>query len=126
MAAHFPVILLIEHDSSTRNLYYRELKSSYHVLPCSNEIEALNLLQNYSIDLIILEPVLPGGQGWAFLALLRAKKQTRTIPVILCTTLNARHLGVELGVAVHLIKPVLPDDLNKVIHQITGSSNNNS
>lgn len=121
MSNHLPVVLLVENDSSTRELYFRGLKNSYNVFACSSEIAALNLLQAWTIDVIILEPVMPEGQGWAFLALLSTKIQTRSIPVIVCTSLSDRRKGLDLGAVAYLIKPVLPAELKATIEQVVGS-----
>jgi DNA-binding response OmpR family regulator len=121
MANHVPVVLLIECDRSTRDLYYRELKSSFNVLACSSEIEALTLLENHPIEIVVLEPVMPEGQGWAFLALLCTKIQTKSIPVIVCSSLSERRKGLELGAVAYLVKPVLPAELSEAIKQVAGS-----
>ena len=113
-----PTILLIEDDEATSELYQRELRRDYKVLACASESEALALLQSYAVGAIILEPALNSGQGWAILEALHTLPHTRTIPVILCSTLDERRLGMELGATRYLIKPVLPKALLDVIHCI--------
>jgi response regulator RpfG family c-di-GMP phosphodiesterase len=122
MPEAIPTILLIEDDQPTSELYQRELGRDYQVLACDNESEALALLANHPVCSIILEPVLQSGQGWAFLTMLHSMPQTRTIPIILCSTLDERRRGLELGAIRYLIKPVSPIALLEVIHQIVHSS----
>lgn len=124
MPEPIPTVLLIEDDQPTSELYQRELSRDYRVLACDSESEALALLANHPVCTIILEPVLQSGQGWAFLAMLHAMPQTRTIPIILCSTLDERRRGLELGATRYLIKPVLPVALLEVIHQVIHSSIN--
>jgi response regulator RpfG family c-di-GMP phosphodiesterase len=124
MPEPMPTILLIEDDQPTSELYQRELGRDYQVLACDNESEALALLAGHPVCSIILEPVLQSGQGWAFLTMLHSMPQTRTIPVILCSTLDERRRGLELGAIRYLIKPVSPIALLEVIHQVVHSSVN--
>lgn len=114
-------ILLIEDDQATRELYQRELSRDYQVLACASESEALSLLHSHSVCAIILEPALRNGQGWAFLAMLHALSQTHSTPIILCSTLDERRRGLELGATIYLTKPVLPVALLEVIHHVVDS-----
>ncbi|MBN9390099.1 MAG: response regulator [Chloroflexi bacterium] len=113
-------VLLIEDDPSTRELYQRELSRDYEVLTCSTESEALALLDLHPVCAIVLEPGLQNGQGWSLLAMLHAMPRTRTIPIILCSTLDERRRGMELGATLYLTKPVLPEHLVKKIHEVIG------
>ena len=115
-----PTILLIEDDQSTRELYQRELSRDFRVLACATQSEALTILHGCTVRAIVVEPALYNGQGWAFLAMLRSMSQTRTIPVIICSTLDDERRGVEFDATLYLIKPVLPAVLLSVIHQVTG------
>lgn len=114
-------ILLIEDDASTRELYQRELSRDYKVLACSTESEALALLDSYPVCTIVLEPAVQSGQGWSLLAMLHAMPHTRTIPIILCSTLDERRRGMDLGATLYLTKPVLPVALREAVYQVTHS-----
>ncbi|MDB5082200.1 MAG: putative two-component response regulator [Chloroflexi bacterium] len=124
MPEPYPTILLIEDDQNTRELYYRELKRDFKVLTSNSESETLDLLNTHTVCAIILEPALRHGQGWALLENLHLKPQTRAIPIILCSTLDERRLGLELGATRYLTKPVLPNTLLGVIHQVLNNSVN--
>jgi DNA-binding response OmpR family regulator len=115
-------VLIIENDQDTRELYQRDLNRYYRVLTCSDEIEAYDLVQTYSISTIVLEPALPSGQGWWFLAKLHALPQATNIPIILCSTLDERKRGMRLGATICLVKPVLPDVLHDVIREVIFAS----
>jgi DNA-binding response OmpR family regulator len=113
-------ILIIESDSPTRELYTRELNRDYRVFACSDQHEALELLDSHAIDAIVVEPSRPNGQGWAFLAALHAAEVAQSVPVVVCSTLDERTRGVELGVSAYLIKPVLPRTLAETLHRLLG------
>lgn len=120
-----PTILLIEDDQPTRELYKRELSPDYKVLACATENEALAFLQSQPVRVIILEPALHNGDGWQFLSTLHHMLLIRTIPIILCSTLDEKRRGLELGATFYLIKPVLPTTLLNVINQVIRSSAGN-
>lgn len=113
-------ILLIEDDQLTRQLYERELSGEYQVLACANETEALAFLYDphQQISAVVLEPVMRSGQGWALLETLRSLFQIRHTPIILCSVLDDRRRGFELGATLCLIKPVLPKTLHASIQQV--------
>jgi DNA-binding response OmpR family regulator len=111
-------ILIIEYDDPTRELYVRELTRDYHVLACSEEHEALALLHAHAIDAIVLEPSRPNGHGWQLFADIQAANSDRPIPVVLCSTLDERSRGAELGASAYLVKPVLPKTLLDTLHRL--------
>jgi DNA-binding response OmpR family regulator len=41
------------------------------------------------------------------------------LPIILCSTLDARRRGFENGANIYLVKPVLPTVLIETLHQLT-------
>lgn len=117
-----PRVLLIEDNQLTRELYQRELSSQYYILACASETEALDLLNDQPVRAIILEPALRNGQGWEFLKKLRSLSEIRDVPIILCSILDARRPGLELGATLCLTKPVLPEILADTIRQVIKGS----
>ncbi|MBN9391910.1 MAG: response regulator [Chloroflexi bacterium] len=118
MVGENKTVLVIDNDQNTLELYQRFLKRFYRVISCSNESDALELAQNHHVATIVLEPASPGGQGWALLEKLRTMPQTTGIPIILCSTQDARRRGTELGATLFLLKPVLPNVLHAAIRQV--------
>ena len=115
-------ILIIEHDEPTRELYLRELSRDFRVFACCDECAALELLREYDISAVVLEPGRADGSGWALLTDLKHTAGTRTIPVILCSALDERKRGLELGASAYLVKPVLPAALLEAVRRVTGWS----
>jgi len=116
-------ILIIEHDDPTRELYVRELGRDYRVFACSGVREALALLRAHAIDAIVLEPSRPNGDGWQLFAEIQAADIDRSIPVVLCSTLDERSRGADLGASAYLVKPVLPRTLLETLHRLLVSQN---
>ena len=111
-------ILIVECDLPTLELYLRELSRNYQILACSETQQALALLQAHSVAAVVLEPSTPDEQGWSLLAAIKSLPGSAPIPVVLCSTLDERKRGMEMGAAAYLVKPVLPTTLLKTLRQV--------
>lgn len=114
-----PAILIIDSDRPTLELYQRELSHHYQIFTCSEVQQALALLQAHPISAVVLEPSAPNDQGWSLLADIKRLPGPVPIPVVLCTTLDERKRGMEMGAAAYLIKPVLPVALLETLRKVT-------
>ena len=114
-----PAILIVEDDPPTLELYRRELSRTYQVLACTDEQEALEALRTEDLCAMVLEPALLGGRGWDLLTTIKNSPQGYDIPVILCSTLDKRKRGLEMGAAACLVKPVLPTTLLETVQRVT-------
>ena len=113
-------ILIVEYDEPTRELYLRELSRDFRVFTCCDEWAALELLHTHDIRAVVLEPGAAEGGGWDLLASLKHADDTRAVPIILCSALDERKRGLELGASAYLVKPVLPATLLEVVRRVTG------
>ena len=111
-------ILIFDCDLPTLELYLRELSRDYQILACSETQQALALLQTHSVAAVVLEPSTPDEQGWSLLAAIKSLPGSSPVPVILCSTLDERKRGMEMGAAAYLVKPVLPTMLLKTLRQV--------
>ena len=116
------VILIVECDLPTLELYRRELSRDYQILTCSETQKALTLLHTHPVSAVVLEPSAPDEQGWSLLAAIKSLPGHSPIPVVLCSTLDERKRGMEMGAAAYLIKPVLPTTLRETLRQVTRKS----
>ncbi len=111
---NLPAVLLVETDLPTAELYRRTLSSDCDVLLSQSEAEALAIVADAALDAAVVEPAGLGVEGWAMVATL----VQRRIPVIVCSTLDERKKGQELGVSRYLVKPVLAGTLMEVLRDI--------
>ena len=111
-------ILIIENDDPSRALYLRELSQAYHVFLCTNEREALEIVGSEAIDAVVLEPALRDGHGWELLSRLSEAFAGRNVPIVLCSTLDERRRGLQLGATVYLVKPILPALLLETLRRV--------
>ena len=112
-------ILIVERDLPTLELYQRELGRDFRIFTCCEAQQALALLRAHHISAVVLEPSAPDDQGWSLLAAIKNLPGPLSVPVVLCSTLDERKRGIEMGAAAYLIKPVLPSALLETLHQVT-------
>ena len=88
------------------------LQPEYRVLAANNGARALRLaLSEPPPDLILLDVMMPGMDGYEVLARLKVEAATRDIPVIFVTAMDAQEeeeRGLELGAADYITKPLRP------------------
>ena len=116
-----PTILVIEPDRPTFELYNRSLGREFQVIHAASEQQASVFLGQDAIEGVILEPAGLGEKGWALLAAIKSRSASRRLPVILCSSLDERQRGLEMGAAVYLLKPVLPTVLLQTLHRVIKS-----
>lgn len=99
-------ILVVEDEAKTADYLHKGLsESGYLVEVALNGLDGQHLVQECEFDLIILDVMLPGLDGWQLLQIIRRKWQT---PVLFLTARDAiedRVKGLELGADDYLVKP---------------------
>jgi len=102
-------ILIIEDDPSTlRLIRYTLQQEGYQVLTASNGLEGLRKAKSEEPDLIILDAVLPGVDGFEICRRLRAEPQTAKLPILMVSA-KARAIdkatGLKVGADDYITKP---------------------
>jgi DNA-binding response OmpR family regulator len=101
-------ILMIEDDSSFRQIYLDMFKAEgYKVLIAENGEIGLELAKAKKPDLIMLDLVLPGLQGFEVLKRIRSDEETKDISVLISTVLGTSldiRKGFELGATDYMVK----------------------
>ena len=96
-----PTILVVDDSVSSARLLQLYLKrDGYRVVLAESGEEALAKVRSHSPDLITLDVMMPGLDGFAVCERLKTDPDTRFIPVILVTALNQmqdRIRGIEAG-----------------------------
>ena len=108
--------VLIVDDSPTVRLFLTELltKNGYAVSAAENAEEAAQRLQAATPDLILMDVVMPGQNGFQFTRALTRDPATQAIPIIICTSKNQqtdRIWALRQGARDFVSKPVQPDEL---------------
>ena len=108
-------ILLVD-DSKTELHYMSELlgKSGFSVRTAENGEEAMKRLGEDKPDLILMDVVMPGQNGFQATRALSTDEATKHIPIIICSTKGQetdKVWGMRQGAKDYLVKPVKPADL---------------
>lgn len=100
-------ILIIEDETKLSEVMTLYLSKENYEVTCVNDgMEAEDVINNNSFDLILLDIMLPGKDGWALLRKIKSKGNT---PVILTTARGEeddRIFGLELGADDYMVKPI--------------------
>jgi DNA-binding response OmpR family regulator len=71
---------------------------------------------------VVLDRLLPDGDGFDLLERLQGRSSTRRIPVLLVTIRAERALGLRLGAAAYLRKPIDAEELERRLEEVVGEA----
>jgi two-component system, OmpR family, response regulator ResD len=105
-------VLIVDDEWNMRNLIRIYLnKNGIDVKECSNGSEAMMTLQNETFDLVILDVMMPGMDGWDVVTAIR---EFNTVPILMLTArtdTKDKVKGLQLGADDYLAKPFEPEEL---------------
>ena len=105
-------ILIVDDDKKLRELLADYLKEKkYDIYQCDDFSSAKDVLQYFVFDLVIIDRMMPSGDGINLIKLIKANNNT---PVILLTALGEFHNrieGLKFGADDYLSKPFEPEEL---------------
>ncbi len=100
-------VLIIEDDEAAANLMRVQLETEgYRTLYAASAESALEMLTHERPDLITLDILLPGMDGWDFLAEIKRNEALAHIPVVIVSITDNARRGFSLGASDVLQKPV--------------------
>jgi two-component system OmpR family response regulator len=105
-------VLIVDEDSTPRRVLSELLETAgYAVLKAENGPEMFSALTASAVNLVILDPNLPGEDG---LSLCRQSRTRNNVPIIMLSTRGEaidRVIGLEVGADDYLTKPFEPREL---------------
>ncbi len=115
-----PLALVIDDDAGAASLMRVQLEN----LGCSVQVadtaeQAMRMLREHRPRVIVLDVLLPGIDGWEFLARLKADVQLASIPVVVASIVADTGRGVALGAVEALQKPVPARMLREVLQRLS-------
>ena len=100
-------VLVIEDDPSAVRLLREYLEpAGYQLWAASDGEQGLALAREHQPAAIILDVLLPTIDGWEVLRRLKSDPALRDVPVVIVTVVDEREIGLALGAADYLVKPV--------------------
>jgi signal transduction histidine kinase/CheY-like chemotaxis protein len=115
-------VLVIDDDPSVRELAGRSLlQEGYAVHTAASGEEGLALARQMRPDVITLDVMMPGMDGWTVLQQLKGDPELASIPVVMMSMLDVEELADTMGAAASVSKPVPAPQLNALLAQILAS-----
>ena len=113
--------ILVVDDSKTELLFLSDLlmKNGFAVKTAENADDAMRRIEEERPDLILIDVVMPGQNGFQLTRAIVRNPQYAQVPIILCTSKNQetdRVWGMRQGARDYIVKPVNADELVAKIH----------
>jgi two-component system response regulator MprA len=103
-----PTILVVDDDAASGDIVTRILThEGYRTRSAANGVDCLRIVRAEPVDLILLDVMMPGMDGFQVCAMLRSEHCR--VPIILITGKDDTHTraeGMHLGVTEFLTKPI--------------------
>ncbi len=106
-----PRILVVDDQPTNIQTLYQVLKGDYDVAMATDGSQAIALCQRRPPDLVLLDVVMPGLDGFEVCRRLKQDQATRDVPVIFVTARDSTEdetQGLEVGAVDFITKPVNP------------------
>ncbi|MDB4890595.1 MAG: domain S-box [Gemmatimonadetes bacterium] len=112
-------ILVIDDEPTARDMIGRMLiKEGYNVVTAANGTDGIALATEMQPDVITLDIMMSGMDGWSVLSRLKANPAVAHIPVVVITIIDDRNLSFALGASDYLTKPVDRERLAEVLLRV--------
>lgn len=106
--AHEQVLIVEDEQDIAELLRYNLEKENYRTLVAQSGEEAIEAMRSKMPDIVLLDIMLPGMDGWEVCRILRESAKGKSVPVIMVTALSseeARIQGLTLGADDYVSKP---------------------
>jgi signal transduction histidine kinase/CheY-like chemotaxis protein len=120
-------VLVIDDEPTARDMITRMLqKEGYSVVTAANGMDGLKLATEMQPDVITLDIMMSGMDGWSVLSKLKADPAVAAIPVVVITIIDDRNLSFALGASDYLTKPIDRERLSDVLRRVRSNGNEKS
>jgi CheY-like chemotaxis protein len=118
-----PLILAIDDNADSRSLLTETLtRAGYRVETAIDGATGLRLAKELLPTAVVLDIMMPQVDGWQVLQTMKGDTHTSGIPVIVCSIVDNRPLGYQLGASDYLVKPVEPHQLIETLRTVATHS----
>jgi len=110
-----PLILIVDDSPTEVHVFKSALeKHGYRTASAKDGAEGVKLAREMRPDLIFMDIVMPGMNGFQATRTLASDPNTRTIPIVMVTSKGQetdKIWGLRQGAVDYMVKPVSPDQL---------------
>jgi two-component system cell cycle response regulator len=121
-----PLILLVDDEEEILDFLGRLLGTCYSILRAMDGREALKVLDEHPVQLVISDVMMPGMDGMELCRMIKSTLDHSHIPVILLTaknTIQSKVEGLELGADAYIEKPFSKEHLLAQISSLLKNRN---
>lgn len=121
-----PVLLLVDDNEDILDFLTEELSEKYTIFKALNGEEALNILKNEAIQLVVSDVMMDIMDGFELCRQIKTNFEYSHIPVILLTaknSLQSKIEGLEIGADAYIEKPFSPEHLQVQIANLIYNRN---
>ncbi|MDM8526828.1 response regulator [Anaerolineales bacterium HSG24] len=108
-------ILIVDDNPTNLGVLFNYLKSlGFKVFPLKDAEKGLNLLQKQSVDLVLLDIMMPGMNGYEMCRRLKDNPATQDIPIIFMSALSDtvdKIKGLQMGAVDYITKPFQQEEV---------------
>lgn len=118
-----PPILIVDDEEINIDILLHILGEKYDISVAMDGVMALELVHETQFDMVLLDIMMPGLDGFQVLAQLKSDSTTSKIPVVFitaCTTQDHVVRGLSLGALHYITKPFDQDVLLAVVASVVG------
>ena len=113
-------ILICDDEALIRNVIKEYLLlENYEVLEAQNGLEAIDIVRDYDVDLVVMDIMMPKMDGYQAV---REKKKIKDVPFIMLSARNEEFdklIGFDIGIDDYVTKPFSPKELIARIKAVT-------
>jgi CheY-like chemotaxis protein len=117
-------ILICDDEPLLRELMRISLEPDYEFAEAGDGVEAIELAEQISPDLVLLDVMMPGTNGLAVIEELRSRPDTATTPIVVVSafaTDSDRRAAYEAGATEFVKKPFEPEALSSLVESLLAS-----
>jgi CheY-like chemotaxis protein len=117
-------ILICDDEPLLRELMRISLEPEYEFAEAGDGVEAIELAEQLSPDLVLLDVMMPGTNGLAVIEELRSRPDTATTPIVVVSafaTDSDRRAAYEAGATEFVKKPFEPEALSSLVESLLAS-----
>lgn len=117
---NLPTVLSVDDSAIIQTAIKRALQDEYNILLAGKAVEALEILNQTQIELMLLDLTMPDIDGLEFCKTIRAIPKFRDLPIIMVTARDGlvnKMKGHIAGTSKYLTKPFKPEELRQIVAQ---------